>query len=160
MGGNVKIASIAAGALALALVSGCASIVQGTSQEIAISSVPSGATVTSNGVIIGKTPLVADLRRKSSHILRIELQGYEPYEIALARSISGWAWGNIVFGGVIGLVVDFATGGIYKLTPEQIEADLRPAVTTTKLEQDAIVLHVVLEAKPEWEKIGQIALAQ
>jgi hypothetical protein len=33
-------------------------------------------------------------------------------------------WGNIVFGGIIGLAVDAITGGLYKLAPEQVSAQL------------------------------------
>jgi hypothetical protein len=32
--------------------------------------------------------------------------------------------GNVIFGGIIGLIVDLATGGGYKLVPESIDMDL------------------------------------
>jgi hypothetical protein len=33
-------------------------------------------------------------------------------------------WGNILFGGLIGLVVDFASGGVYNIAPENVHVDL------------------------------------
>ncbi len=98
---------------------------QGTTQKIGISSNPSGARVTINGNQLGSTPLFTDLKRGDNHIVKIELDGYQPYEMTITKKISGWVWGNIVFGGLIGLAVDAISGGIYKLTPEQVMAELR-----------------------------------
>jgi hypothetical protein len=33
---------------------------------------------------------------------------------------SGWVWGNIAFGGLIGLGVDFISGGAYQLYPDNL----------------------------------------
>jgi hypothetical protein len=57
-------------------------------------------------------------------LVKIELPGYMPYETNLIRKVDGWIAGNIVFGGLIGLAVDAITGGMYKLTPEQIQSEL------------------------------------
>jgi hypothetical protein len=40
--------------------------------------------------------------------------------------VSGWIWGNLAFGGLIGLAVDFGTGGGYQLSPESLSAPLQP----------------------------------
>jgi len=84
-------------------------------QEVSISSNPTGATVVINGQTKGKTPMVADLKRKNTQLISIQLDGFSPYEVALSRSVSGWVWGNIAFGGIVGLVVDLASGSIYNL---------------------------------------------
>jgi hypothetical protein len=100
--------------------------------------------------------MVVDLKRKNSHMIRIELDGYETYETNLTRKVSGWVWGNIVFGGLIGLVVDATAGGMYKLTPEQISAELRNGNLSSKEGNDSFFIAVVLEPKPEWKKIGSL----
>ena len=108
------------------LVVGCATIMQGTSQGISVNSNPSGARIVVMGMDQGVTPAVVKVSRGDTNvIIKIQKDGYAPVEIALSRSVSGWVWGNIAFGGVIGLVVDFATGGVYKLNPEVINAELR-----------------------------------
>ncbi|MFD2532062.1 PEGA domain-containing protein [Gracilimonas halophila] len=142
--------------LMLVFTQACGTIMQGTTQEVGISSNPSKASVTINGQDKGTTPMVLDLKRKDSHMIRIELDGYETYETTLTRKVSGWVWGNIVFGGLIGLVVDAAAGGMYKLTPEQISAELRNGNLSLNENNDGFFIAVVLEPNPEWEKIGSL----
>lgn len=114
----LALAGIAPGA------AGCGTIIHGTTQQIAITSVPTGAAVMVDTTAYGDTPVTVELRRKDRHIIRIMLEGYQPFELVTRRSTSGWVWGNIIFGGLIGLVVDASTGGMYKLSPEQVEATL------------------------------------
>lgn len=129
---------------------------QGTTQEVGISSNPSNAAVTINGQNMGNTPMILDLKRKNSYMVRFELPGYETFETNLTRKTSGWVWGNIVFGGIIGLVVDASAGGMYKLTPEQISAEMRNQTAVHHLTQEGIWIAVVLEPKSGWERIGQL----
>lgn len=134
----------------------CGTIMQGTTQQVGISSNPSNASVTINGQNHGNTPMIIDLKRKDAHMVKIELDGYQPYETNLTRSTSGWVWGNIVFGGLIGLVVDASAGGMYKLTPEQINSELRSAQAEVLSNDAGLFIAIVLEADPSWEKIGSL----
>jgi hypothetical protein len=86
------------------LIWGCATIMHGTSQQIGISSMPSGAKVSVDSNPMGVTPIFASLSRGDNHIIKIELDGYVPHEMTITKKTSGWVWGNIVFGGLIGLV--------------------------------------------------------
>lgn len=54
----------------------CATIMHGSSQELSIASTPTGARVLVNGMEAGKTPFVANLKRKDKHVIRIEMDGY------------------------------------------------------------------------------------
>ncbi len=51
----------------------CGTIIHGTTQEVSISSSPTDARVSINGNDQGNTPLIADLKRKNSHMIRIQL---------------------------------------------------------------------------------------
>lgn len=157
------IALVAAAGLLLA--TGCATIMHGTTQDVGFSSTPSQATVKVNGIPVGATPVVAKLERKQSHLVRLELDGYQPFETTLTKSVSGWVWGNIVFGGLIGLAVDASTGGIYKLSPTQMHGQLSQTVqagtprgseTSSALGKDGIYVRVVMQADPAWTKVGQL----
>lgn len=119
-----KSSGIFAGAMVLGTV-GCATIMHGTTQKVGISSSPTGATVTVGNKLFGRTPLFADLERGEEHIVTIEMVGYEKSQLTLTKSVSGWVWGNIVFGGLIGLGVDAISGGLYTLSPEQLSAELK-----------------------------------
>lgn len=104
---------------------GCASIINGTRQSVGISSNPSGATAKDDEGNVCITPCSFNLKRRRDHNIVIEKQGYEPAGQAVVSSASGWLWGNLVFGGVIGLGVDFAAGGAWKLRPEVVSVELK-----------------------------------
>ena len=144
-------------ALAASLLSGCASIMHGTSQDVGISSTPTAATVTVDNKEVGKTPVIAKLKRKDNHIVKINLDGYKPFEATLTRKTSGWVWGNIVFGGLIGLAVDAGTGGLYTLTPEQIAGQMQSS--TAQLTKDGIYIVVAMQPAAGWVKVGQLERA-
>jgi hypothetical protein len=145
-------------ALCLALVSvvSCATIMHQTRQDVGIASIPTGASVTINNKPYGKTPLVADLKRKDNHIVKVELPGYEAFEVTITHKVSGWIWGNIAFGGLIGLAIDAITGGMYKLTPDQVVAQLQKQGSAALLKDDSLYIAVVLQPESSWEKIGQL----
>ena len=136
------------------IVAACATIMHGTNQEVGLSSTPTNARVIVDNKPMGNTPVVAKLARKDNHIVRFELDGYQPFEATLTRRTSGWVWGNIVFGGLIGLAVDAMSGGLYKLTPEQIAGGM--ATQTASATSDGLYVAVVLRADPTWQKIGQL----
>jgi hypothetical protein len=146
----------AAAAVASLAVAACASIIHGTHQDVGISSNPTAAQVTVDGQTTGTTPVVAHLTRKDNHIVRIELPGYKPYETTLTRKVSGWVWGNIVFGGLIGLAVDAISGGLYNLTPEQVSGTLLANSAKVVPMRDGLYVIVVLKPQPEWRKVAQL----
>ena len=84
------------------------------------------------------------------------MDGYLPFDATITRSTSGWVWGNIVFGGLIGLAVDAISGGLYKLKPEQVEAELASQGMGSRLQGSDIIITVVLEPNPDWEKVGNL----
>jgi hypothetical protein len=136
--------------------SSCASIIHGTRQDVGLASAPTGATVTIDNLQSGITPVVAKLARKNNHIVRMELPGYQPFEATLTCGVSGWVWGNIVFGGLVGLAVDAISGGMYKLTPDQVSASLANTTTAANKTADGVYLFAVLKPQPYWAKIGQL----
>jgi uncharacterized protein YceK len=143
----------------LTSLSGCATIMHGTRQSIGIASNPSNANVWVDRTFAGNTPIIVDMTRKDNHFVRIELEGYQPYEATFSRKLSGWVFGNIVFGGVIGLAVDAISGGLYMLTPEQIQAELRSNHMASKRSDDSYIV-IVLEPDPSWKKIGNLVAAK
>ena len=145
------------GALGIAIwVTGCATIMHGTSQDVSITSTPSGASVKVDAMSYGKTPVVVNLSRGNAHVVKIDLAGYEPFEMAIKKNLSGWVWGNIIFGGLIGLAVDAISGGMYNLTPDQVAAELSKEGVGFLYEEDAIYITVVLKPDPSWERIANL----
>jgi hypothetical protein len=109
-----------------ALLGGCATIVNGKTQEIAISTVPPGATVLIDGSQTVITPTTVALRRNKDYVFTIMKDGYQTQVVPVTGVISGWLVGNIVFGGLIGGGIDAATGAAFTLTPESVTVVLQP----------------------------------
>ncbi len=144
-----------AGITIVLLFSSCASIISGSKQNINFNSTPSGATVWVDDVNLGVTPVIAQLERiKKNQKVKIELQGYKPYELILNRKTNGWIWGNILFGGIIGIIIDASSGAMYRLTPDQIEAQLANGVVMNR--KNDTYIGVVMTADASWEKIGNL----
>ncbi len=146
------VAALAAPLAALA----CASIMHGKSQDVNIASQPSGASVTVDNQALGTTPVVAKLKRKDKHVITVKMDGYQPFEMTTTRSTSGWVWGNVVFGGLIGLAVDLGGGGAYKISPGQVNAQLAQAHASATFEDGVLYVVLVRSPNPSWEKIGQL----
>ena len=104
---------------------GCATIINGTTQEIAITSSPEGASVQVDQWR-GTTPTMVELSRKRSHLGQIEKPGYLSEIVKLERVVSGAVAGNIIAGGLIGWGADAASGGQYRLVPDSVHVALRP----------------------------------
>jgi uncharacterized protein YceK len=135
---------------------GCATVIHGTKQDIGITSVPTGATVTIDGISYGTTPTIVKLARGKMHTVKIELPGYRPYETVITKDISGWVFGNIILGGLIGLAVDAFSGGLYNLSPEQIQATLASGGAKNIRTEDMLCVFVTSDPDPNWKKIGTL----
>ena len=138
------------------LLSSCATIMHGTHQSVGISSNPSNASIWVDRQYAGTTPMIVEMSRKDNHVVRIELDGYQPYEAVFSRQVSGWVFGNVFFGGVIGLAVDAISGGLYMLTPDQVQAELRTNHMAYPENSKDSYIGVVLEPKPEWKLVGSL----
>jgi hypothetical protein len=81
---------------------GCATVTQNWGQKIPVTSSPMGAKIFVDGKERGETPMELALKRKQDHLIRIELEGYDPYEISIGRKKSPWKSiiGNLIIGGL------------------------------------------------------------
>jgi hypothetical protein len=106
---------------------GCATIVNGTTQPVAITSTPSGPRVSVDGADqVYTTPANIELSRGKDHLLSFSLAGYHPETFTVIHSMSGVVAGYILAGGLIGWGVDAAIGAQDKLTPETVQITLNP----------------------------------
>lgn len=106
---------------------GCATMLNTTTQEVELKSNPPNAKVTVDGKKFGTSPQIVNIDRGSDHVVKFELDGYEPYETQLTRKMSFWFWGNALNGFIPGMTIDYFTGSMYNLLPEQVATDLTPA---------------------------------
>jgi len=116
---------------------GCASLVSGRHAEVAINSNPPGAQVSVHDtkgrmVASGQTPAVVSLKRgdgflkKARYTATIEKPGYQTAQVPIESRLNPWVFGNVVFGGVVGLAVDPYTGAMWRPAVKEINQQLAP----------------------------------
>ena len=113
-------------ALCLFLFSGCASICSKSQYPVTITTNAPEAEIlirnASSGMIMqnGKSPLVVTLPASKSFFTpatyQCEVKANEKKQIRMINGeMDPWFLGNFIFGGIIGMAVDGASGAVYKL---------------------------------------------
>ena len=115
--------------------SACASIFSKSNYPVSINSTPQGASFSitnraGESVSNGTTPEVVTLKASSgyfkteSYTISLAKDGLESHSFTLSSSVDGWYFGNILLGGLIGmLIVDPASGSMYSL-PDRVDVPL------------------------------------
>lgn len=107
---------------AAALTTGCASIVTGHNQPISVETRHNGAMVreanckleNDKGTWFVTTPGSVTVRRSFGDLhVRCEKDKHEPGILTVKSTTKAMAFGNAIFGGVVGAGVDIATGAAY-----------------------------------------------
>ena len=111
-------------AVTVLLLNGCATIFKGTSSNVDFSSDPSGAKVYVNGNLMGITPVKLKLESKKVYNIEFKKEGFETKTFTITNHVGvGWVILDI-FGGLIPVVVDAATGAWYSLDQDSVNAIL------------------------------------
>lgn len=130
---------IVVGLLSLA---GCATIVASGPDRVPVNSTPSGARVFVDNVPVGMTPTSVSIPRSGYGDIRIELDGYHPVVISRGKVFNGWVVGNIVFGGIIGLIVDAAANNVTKHPEAPVTVYLQ-AVDQSGNKTDSVAIEMI-----------------
>lgn len=157
------------------LQSGCATIVKGDRQEIQITTDPPGAQceVKRNGdtlAYVDATPASVSVTRNAAGIdVRCKKAGHQSSEEHLTSQFNNVTFGNILLGGLIGVVVDAGSGANYdyatnvylKLAPTEFKsAEQRDAyfeAWRAELMQDAQRAKSTLASQCRGEQCEQLA---
>ena len=108
---------------------GCATIINGTTQKIPVNTTPQGATAKNQDGVSCITPCSIELKRNQDHIITISKEGFENQSVTCKHVLRAAVVGYILLPfGLIGAVVDVATGSLYRLTPEAISLELKPVI--------------------------------
>ena len=115
----------------LLLATACASITQGTTQSVGISTDPPGATCTiSRGgqqlASVARTPGTVTVSKSSRALdVRCTRADHNPALISVPSSTAAMTAGNLLVGGVVGLAVDAGTGAM-NYYPANVAVTLTP----------------------------------
>lgn len=123
----MRIRVVAGIALPLIL-GGCGAIFNGTRETINASSAPDQATVTVD-LTQQKftTPAAISLERKQDYTLSFSKAGYTPATFHIQHSMNGGILVLDILSGLVGVVVDAATGAWYNLNPNIAQVTLTKA---------------------------------
>lgn len=97
--------------------SGCATMIRGTTQQVSINSDPVGAKVTLSNGQSCSTPCVIEVERKNSLQITMEKDGCRRHTTAMIPTLAG---AGAVWGGLI----DYGTGAVYDLQPNPLHVSL------------------------------------
>ena len=143
------------------LLTGCASIVSKSSWPISINSSPSEAKISitnKKGIEIytGTTPATLKLKSgagffsKASYQVTFEKAGYDKKIVPIEFKLNGWYFGNIIFGGPLGLlIIDPATGAMFKLETEFLNETLAKSVAAVETKE--LKLLDINEIPADWK---------
>jgi hypothetical protein len=112
-------------------VSACGTVTRGSNEDVTFNSDPPGAKVqTSTGLVCQATPCTFPISRKQEFIATFDLPGHHSQQIAVKTEVSGGGAagmaGNILIGGVVGVVVDASTGATLDHSPNPVFATMEP----------------------------------
>ncbi len=139
----------------------CASIVSKSKYPLTVNSNPSGAVLIvtdkkGNEIYNGTTPTTLTLKAGAGFFsmaryqLRIEKEGYQVKNIPVDMTFDGWYIGNIIFGGLIGLlIIDPATGAMWKLDISNLDVSL-DAMTALNQNRN-LNIYDINEIPDEWK---------
>ena len=125
-------------ALSVLYLNGCASIVSSSSRNVTIATEPDQAQVeivnvkdNNTSILKATTPHTMNMDASAGFFqpaefkIKLSKDGYLPMEKQLKANINGWYFGNIVFGGLVGiLIVDPATGAMWKFNDDKVNVKL------------------------------------
>jgi hypothetical protein len=134
--------------------SSCASIVGSTSYPVNIRTDPKGSTLSitdkkGKEIYKGESPATVILKSGAGFFARAEYQvkisspGYSEKIVPITFRLNGWYWGNILIGGLIGmLIVDPATGAMWKITDPIVNETLVKTTVSTSTNTSLNILDV------------------
>lgn len=152
-----------------ALQAACASLIDGSNQTITLKTVPEAASfgITNKAgekIHAGTTPVTLSLKRGAgyfqpeSYTIVIYKPGFVRRELTLNGGVNGWYFGNLLVGGLIGmLIVDPLTGAMFSLAPSPVDVTL-DAVTHGSPVEKTSSLTVVLTSDVSAELLGRAKL--
>jgi hypothetical protein len=156
----VRLASTCLLAGLLVLCGGCATLTKGSSQSVTVHTDPAGATCTltresSTVAVVNPTPGTVTVSKSHTDLgVRCARDGYLDAVGTIGSKFQAMTFGNILFGGLIGVVVDAASGATAEYDPS-VTIVLVPAAFPTEQARDEFFDRRREEFKVEARKVKE-----
>jgi hypothetical protein len=128
--------------LAAGCLPGCATILKGSTQSVTVSTNPPGATCNfmrggQTFAVANPTPQTVKLDKSVKDVtVACSKAGYQDSSGPLQSVFQGWTFGNIIFGGIIGVAVDAGSGAMSDY-PQSVKITLIPNEFESIADRDA-----------------------
>lgn len=145
--------------------SGCATILHGTTQEVSIATDPPGADI----YVVSQAnhytaPVNLSFDRDRNHLIEISHPGCVTQSVTVQSRTSKAVWGNAICGGLVGWGVDALSGGQYELYPDTIFVRLikqeKKEPRTARQEQEIMRLKYEIEGAEQELDEASLAYAR
>lgn len=150
------------------LLSSCASLVSTSSYPVYIRTNPPGVDISitdKKGVEVykGQSPAHVSLKSGSGYFAKAQYQvklsvpGKVEKVVPLNYKVNGWYFGNLLIGGVIGmLIVDPATGAMWKVATPVINEDMGSVVASSPATPTLDIVSIASVSKETKSKLIRI----
>jgi hypothetical protein len=106
------------------VIGGCATLFKGSHNMVDFSSDPTGAKVYVNGALRGTTPINLKLESKRTYTIEFKKEGFETRTYTITNHVgAGWIILDVL-AGLVGVIIDAATGAWYELDQDAVNAVL------------------------------------
>lgn len=159
--GPLALTSAAILSIAALSLAACATIVEGTDQTVTVITDPPGAVCTltreaAPAAVVNPTPGSVSLDKSAENVaILCEKDGYLDGAGVLASTFEGMTVGNVLFGGLIGVGVDAASGAMHEY-PASVAIFLAPEAFSSESDRDAFFDSRISRI----ERDAEIALAE
>lgn len=107
------------------MLTSCATIMSGSGRAVPIDSVPPGTTVSYRGANVGVTPCTVMMRARSSQLTLVQ-PGFHDQVVDVGTTFNGWFLGNILLGGLPGMLIDLLSGASSPVSTDPCWVELTP----------------------------------
>ncbi|HEY8613198.1 MAG TPA: hypothetical protein VIL69_18180 [Roseomonas sp.] len=145
------------GLLGLVFLSACATITTSPSQNLTVLTEPPGASceIQRNNhhvAVVNPTPGTARIGKSTRDTtISCTREGHMPAQATLSPEFQPVTLGNVLIGGVVGIIVDVSTGAVAKY-PDSVQLTLVPASFTSPEERAAYFTNRAAEIRREAEQ--------
>jgi PEGA domain len=123
---NIRL--IGAAVCSAVVLSACATVTRGTTNQIQILSEPAGASVRTSLNQTCTTPCTLTVGRKDEFAATISMPGFKDQLVEIKTRVAGAGAagfvGNVIVGGIIGMGADAVTGATLEHFPNPVEVKL------------------------------------
>lgn len=147
---------IAVGAAIMSVgLGGCATVMNGTNQDLGFMSDPEGSVVKISTGQTCTTPCEYSMKRGKDLRVDFNLEGYKSEYVYVQSRLGGSTFGNLIMGGGIGAIVDGTNGASNNLYPRPVYIRLVALGSSEQavlLDKDGKIIGTVAEHN---EKVGE-----